>query len=405
MVLKEQTFTKSIYAIFFTVFFGGYYFSVISGSEHSSLLRIIIAVGILFFLLLQVKNLGNITFFKIDSFLKAVFFVYIGYLLALSFFYEDWKSIRRVLYILLMVFFIFSYSKDLNLKIDKIIAFVPFLATLIGVTYLYSYYTVNGFQIIYKNSAISSTQFSFLDDYGNPIIAGLHLCFLVPFCLWSYFHIKNKAMSCFYYISILLIVFAVFLTFARTAWLASIISVSVFLIYAFFDKKIKKLIVLVSPFVAAAGYYLFYFISYDFKRGVTYRDQIWIEFIESISGLQQWMFGLGLNQALDFVKLPGGSVAIHPHSIYIETLYLTGLVGLFLMCAVLFVSIYKLFKNIWLDQNVLWLSVLTSLAFSMFFDFYNLVTSPNIMWLWFWLPISMSLGCSRDPDSFKQSKI
>jgi hypothetical protein len=72
---------------------------------------------------------------------------------------------------------------------------------------------------------------------------------------------------------------------------------------------------------------------------------------------------------------------------------------------VLFVSIYKLFKNIWLDQNVLWLSVLTSLAFSMFFDFYNLVTSPNIMWLWFWLPISMSLGCSRDPDSFKQSKI
>lgn len=405
MVFKEQAFTKSIYAIFFAVFFGGYYFSVISGSEHSSLLRIIIAVGILFFLLLHVKDVGSITFFKIDSFLKAIFFIYIAYLLTLSFFYEDWKSIRRVLYILLIVFFIFSYSKDLNLKIDKIVAFVPFLAAFIGVAYLYSYYTVNGFQIIYKNSAISSTQFGFLDDYGNPIIAGLHLCFLVPFCLWSYFNIKNKAMSCFYYISIMLILFAIFLTFARTAWLASIISVSVFLIYAVFDKKIKKIIFLVSPFVVAAGYYLFYFIGYDLQRGVTYRDQIWIEFIESISGLQQWMFGLGLNQALDFVKLPGGSVAIHPHSIYIETLYLTGLVGLFLMCAVLFVSIYKLFKNIWLDQNVLWLSVLTSLAFSMFFDFYNLVTSPNIMWLWFWLPISMSLGCSRDPDSFKQSKI
>lgn len=398
MNFKEQALPKIIYAVFFVVFFGGYYFSIISGSEHSSLLRIIIAVGILLFFLLQRKALRNITFFRVDSLLKVVFFLYIGYLLALSLFYEDWKSIRRVLYILLMVFFIYSFSKDLRLKVDRFIVFIPFLAAFIGGAYLCSYYSANGFNIDYKDSAISSTQLGFLADYGNPIIAGLYLSFLVPFCLWSYFNNKNRIISCLYYISIFLILFAVFLTFARTAWLASIISVSVFLLFGIFDKKIKKVLLLILPFIVAASYYLFYFISYDFERGVTYRDQIWIEFVSSISGLQQWLFGRGLDQALDFVKLPDGSIAVHSHSIYVETLYLTGLVGLFLMCAVLYISIYNLFKSIRNDQNVLWFSILISLACSMFFDYYNLVHSPNVMWLWFWFPISISLACIRRAD-------
>ena len=338
------------------------------------------------------KNFRDITFFRVDSIFKVVFFLYFGYLFVLGFAYEDWKSIRRVFYILLMTFFVFSYVKDLHLKIDSLISYIPVLASMIGMAYIYTYYEFNGFYISYKASAISATQFEFLQDYGNPIIAGLHLAFLVPFCLWSYFNSKNNFASFFYYASVFLILFAVFLTFARTAWLASIIAIIVFVVFATLDKKLNKLILLLLPFIVAVVFYLSNFIGYDLERGVTHRDIIWGEFISSVSGLQQWLFGKGLNQAIDFVKLPGGSVAIHPHSIYVETFYLSGLVGLFLMCSLLFLSIYNLFRNMNDKQSVLWIAVLLSLAFSMAFDFYNLVDSPNIMWLWFWFPVSVSLA-------------
>lgn len=394
MFSKENFLPKFIFLSFLLVFFTGYYFTILSASEHSSILRFLIGFGLFYLAFYFRRDFKSITFFKVDSLLKVVFFVYIFYLLSLSFYYADWKSIRRILYIFLFVFFIYSYCKDLSLKIDRLIVVVPFLAGVIGFLYLYTYYQINGLTIHHKKTAISSTQFELLTDYGNPITAGLYLSFLVPFCLWSYFFEKNRYLSVFYYFSFYLILAAIFLTFARTAWLASAVSIFVFLIYALVYNKIKKMFLLILPLLLVSVYYLVNFLSYDMSRGVRYRDQIWVEFISSIVGLKQWLFGKGLSAPVDFVKLPWGNFAVHSHSIYVETLYLTGLIGLFLMCSLLVLSLYGLFKNIKDNQSLLWFSVLASLSVAMFFDYSNLIYSPNVMWLWFWFPVSIAVVCS-----------
>lgn len=400
MFSKESFLPKFLFLFFLSVFFTGYYFSILSSSEHSSILRFLIGFGLFYLVFYFRRDLQGITYFKIDSLLKVVFFIYIFYLVSLSFYYNEWRNIRKVLTIFLFVFFVYSYSKDLNLKLDKLIAIVPVMAFFIGLSYLYTYYTINGFSMVYKISAISNTQFGFLLDYGNPIIAGLFLCYLVPFCLFSYFNSRSRLTSVFNYLSVFLILLAVFLTFARTAWLATIISVSVFLLFGILNKKTKKVLFLITPLALIAIAYLVCFVGYDLERGVTYRDLIWIELISNISGAKHWLIGGGLNQDLGFVKLPDGQIAIHPHSIYVETLYLTGLIGLVLMCSVLFTSIYTLFKNVRMDQNILWFSILVSLSVSMFFDYYELINSPNIMWLWFWLPVAISVSVSgRDRET------
>lgn len=404
MFSKEKLLPEFIFLSFLLSFFTGYYFSILSSSEHSSILRLVVALGLIYLIFDFRKNLKGITFFRIDSLLKVFLFAYVFYLLSLSLYYEDWKSIRRVLYILMFVFFVYSYVKEFDLKLDKLIYSLPLLAGFLGVAYLYTHYMNNGFQIYYKKGAISKTDFKLLSDYGNPIIAGLYLSFLIPFCLWSYFSVKNKLLSVVYYTCFYLVLIASFLTFARTAWLASAVSILIFFIYGLTNKKIKKTLFLILPLFLAVFFYLLNFMNLDIKRGVTYRDQIWVEFIYNITGLKQWLFGKGLSEPLDFVKLPWGKVAIHSHSIYIETLYLTGLIGLFLMCSLLFLSLYGLVKNIKDSQGLLWFAILASLSVSMFFDYSNLIHSPNIMWLWFWFPVSIAVVCSS-VNKFKSNSI
>lgn len=395
MFIKERFPSEVLFSTFLVLFFTGYYFSILSSSEHSSLIRLIVVLGLFYLFFYFRKDFKKITFFKINSLLKVFLFLYISYLLSLSFYYEDWKSVRRVLFLFLFIFFVYSYINDFSIKTDKLIYSISLLSGIVGAAYLYTHYGNNGFDVQYREDAISKSDFKVLADYGNTIVAGLYLSFLIPFCLWSYFKVKSRLLSVLYYFIIYFTLTAVFLTFARTAWLAAATFILVFVVFKLTENKIKKIVLLVSPLLLVFFYYLLNFINLDIKRGVTYRDQIWIEFISNISGSQQWLFGKGLSEPLDFVKLPDGGFALHSHSIYIESLYLTGLIGLLLMCALLFLSIYTLFKMKSNEQSVLWAAILIGLAVSMFFDYSGLIYSPNIMWLWFWFPVSIAVAYSN----------
>ena len=104
MFSKESFLPKFLFLFSLSVFFTGYYFSILSSSEHSSILRFLIGFGLFYLVFYFRRDLQGITFFKIDSFLKVVFFIYIFYLVSLSFYYNEWGNVRKVLTIFLFVF-------------------------------------------------------------------------------------------------------------------------------------------------------------------------------------------------------------------------------------------------------------------------------------------------------------
>lgn len=386
---------------FLLLFFSGFYLTEYSGSSFSSLLRFYLLVGVFLLVALKVSSklewkyfLFNNKFFYIKALLFSFLLLFLCMILT-SVFYGDLVVLRRAFVLMVFLFIVWIYSAYLDFNYTYLIYALGFFGFFVGFLYLYEYLTLSGFSFSgYRSNRVQSTGFSWLASYDNTITAALHVSFLCVAALWGLFNSKSKIVIAFFYLTFFILLAAIFVTFARTAWIAVSTSLLIFFIFEFKRNKLKVMAVY-GVLAILAVLYLSLFYSSDFARGLTYRDTIWIGLLSNLQSAKDWMFGMGPAASVSIIKLPDGNFAIHAHNIYVETIYRNGLLGLILLLSLVFLVIRNLVLSINKKEAVFFIAIICGGSVAMFFDFSNLIYSPNLVWLWLWFPAAVSLSARQ----------
>ena len=143
------------------------------------------------------------------------------------------------------------------------------------------------------------------------------------------------------------------------------------------------------------------------ERGLTYRDELWKETILQMKG--NWVFGHGLLNSIGWITIRDGAARYNnSHSLYFEIIYQVGLAGLFLHLCCVASAIYVLFKSFLLgvfgSLSVLFISVLAAISVVMSVDIIGWINSPNLVWMWLWFPLAVSISFERNLKSIVKSK-
>lgn len=386
---------------FLVLFFSGFYITDFDGSSFSSILRIFLAMGVLLlFYILGALGFRDGFRFKECTAAKNKY-LYVGltlfflYILIASVFFSEWSAFRRSVIVLLFLITVGFYTFYLRFNYERFINFLGVMGFIVGSLYLYNYLVVSEFSFAgYRNNPVQSTGLSWLANYDNTITAALHLSVLCIATIWGYFNSKNKVVSVFYYVAFFILLLAIVLTFARTAWVAVFTSLLIFFMYELKINKLKAIFLYGVLFFLGVVYMVFYYGS-DVNRGLSYRDQIWVGLFNNIDSIKGWVFGMGPAASVSFVEIAGGTTAVHAHNIYVETIYRNGVLGVALFLLLFFLAARSLIVRRESRDKVFFLAVLFGASTSMFFDFSNLIYSPNLIWLWVWFPIAVSLSVKR----------
>lgn len=128
----------------------------------------------------------------------------------------------------------------------------------------------------------------------------------------------------------------------------------------------------------------------NFNERFTQRGTIWFGAIEKIWNAP-W-FGHGIEAKFEQPYYNNRIIASHPHSLYLQILYDTGLTGLTLFLSILFLAL----KDGWKYRHDSIVQVAFSiLAFgllSFITDVHKIFHRPHPYWLLFWLPVGVIIG-------------
>lgn len=386
----------------------GFYLIEFSSRRHSSLIRfgilIMLFIVIVEWLRARLVSSGeakprldrkiNRPFLLLGSSL----FVLCGYFMLQSLILSDWDAARRILLIALFVF-VLAYSLSAsNFQLWPLASGIALLGLLFVPFYVYAFMQA-GHDWLANPFRIASSGQAWYASYDNTIIAALFWAFLWLGMVWTYAISSSRLLKALLYLASGVILFAIYHTGARTAWLAVAVGLCVLFVCAAAHERRQLLWVLIPGLLAGILYPLLQ-LKIVVRDGLTYRDVVWLGHLQRLDGLKEWLFGLGLSAPVGQVLLPNKQTAIHPHSIYVETLYLGGLVGLILLLAVLASAMYCLFsERVQLAGKGFPGALLMGGAVAMFFDFSNAYGAPSLIWLWLWLPLALLLAAALHSGS------
>ena len=193
-----------------------------------------------------------------------------------------------------------------------------------------------------------------------------------------------------------IVVFAVFLSDSRNAWVSATLGVLVYL-FAFRCTDPKQFVVTVTSMVLI-GFLALLLVAtnesvYDFllPRGDSFRFTIWSTIFNEVMS-DSLLLGRGILTADEVFA--GGIVFSHPHNMYLSLLHQGGLVALALFLIVLFKALQLLLNN-YEDRDAKFALGLFAMALSSYLlDGHELVDKVGDTWFLFWLPIGIALGIS-----------
>ena len=395
---RKVRFINFLFLTFIVFFLFGFYFTGMESSKHSSGVRF--GLFLLLFVILLSTSLKEVSgclkswYLKLELRVKVFIFLFLlmfFYYILRSFSALEFSELRRLVVIFLFISLVSWFLIALDFRFDKVVYSLGLLGFLLGLSFLFNNILFGEYALKLEPLRISTSGYEWFSSYSNTIIAGLFYTYLLVACVWSYLNSKRIGVIFFYYSASILVVFAIFHTAARTAWLASVVSLTV-LFFFYLQKEKKKLAALYMPnFVVAILYPIFNYQGVV-REGLTYRDKIWIDHLKEMSGILDWLFGKGLSADMSFVDLPWGIKAAHPHSLYIESLYTGGVIGLLLFVSMLIALFYCLIKRARSSVEISFiLSVLSGVAVAMAFDFSGLFYTPNLVWLWLWFTVALAM--------------
>lgn len=383
---------------FFFVFYLSYYLTDVN---LSPVIRVMVGVGVLLFVLYEFLYKRHKLYLEetirgaLSNQVLLILFLFFSYASLLAAWHGDLGYIRRAIVLLMFVLVSGFLVGNAPSVFRKVLFVLGGAAFVIGALFLVEAYYNSGF-VDFNKLSTQGTMISWFASYDNRITAGLHLTVLAVAAVWCFFNSSTRWISGFYFIAFLVVFGAIVLTFARTALLALIASLFFFFIVEFFRNKTKHR-VLFGVLLLGALTYLALLWGYSFDRGLTYRDKIWIVLLGDLSTSVEWLLGKGPAAAVDFVEFKKGHLAVHPHSIYVETIYRLGLIGLVLFVTLVIAVLKKLYRKCTPNTNDFFIALVCGCLAGMFFDFSNLLYTPNLLWMWLWLPIGVAVfGTPRE---------
>lgn len=389
------------YVLFFIT---GFYLVDFSSSRHSALIRF----GLLVVLLtLSVEWLRawllnrnkqwlqsvRLAFDRPALMLGSSLFALCGYFLIQSAVFGDWDATRRILLIGLFVFALAFALSASSFQLPPLVYGVALLGLVFVLFYGYAFILAGHDWLAHPYRIAGSGQ-AWYASYGNTIISALFWVFLWLAMVWVYASSNSRLLQVLFYLASCVMLFAIYHTAARTAWLAVAVGLGVLFAGAAAHER-RRLLWLLVPSVVGGFLYLLLQSTAVIRAGLTYRDVVWLGHLERLESRWDWLFGYGLNGPVGQVVLPNKQIAIHPHSIYVETLYLGGVFGLVLLLLLLGSAMYCLFnRKVQLAGKNFLGAVLVGGAVAMVFDFSNAYGAPSLIWLWLWLPLALLLAAA-----------
>lgn len=379
----------------FSLYYLGAYYSPLTSSAEDTVFRLLLGFSSL---VVICKHFSLRFRVKISPYvaLIGVFFLYI--LLNSIFVSSDLKPVRRALLLLLLFFLIAHVEISRNAWVFgfRVLAFFSAAMALFS---LINTYRLGLFPMSYRSLGLEGSGLLGVADFGNTIVAGMH--YAIAFAVTAFLYFTDKRNGRVLLWSLLLAILSVYivLTFARTAWVACAIVFVVLggMLYrnTHWRRYLPPLLVLLILLYVFFSYYA----GYEFSgRGLTARDEIWLStWNSSTASVKIFLFGHGAAKALDAKALSIGQVVYNTHSVYLEALYRYGLVGLLLLLTIIIGALSILYKTIkhheYGELAVFWLATLVSGSIVMVVELNGLITTPNLLWHWLWMPVAFALFC------------
>lgn len=217
-----------------------------------------------------------------------------------------------------------------------------------------------------------------LGEFFHPGFFGILMCFGLVF-LWSFYIYKNlknswivQLIALILFVSVVLLCAAIFQS--RTALVGFALFMFGWILY-----EKKYLIGLLALLLITAIIFGFGVDQILANRGVSYRLEIWQEVLRLL--FNECNIVIGCTPTGDILGMFS-----HPHNAYLAMLYRNGLIGagIFIIFIAYFFYMGIKFKSKWFILSLYgWGALLTESS--------SLFTSPQPFWIYFWLPVFMTM--------------
>ena len=315
--------------------------------------------------------------------LTALFLVYMSFSVAWSI------SDERVIKSLAEALLVFTFCLSIPLSVAR---FHWFLNTFVLLVILAA--MVNCGYSIYLHFALpdyqpfESRMYS-LGRLSNPVVGALSYGFATVLAAYMILTEERRIAKVAYIVAALMFLWAIVLTGSRGVYLALAagLSTGVFLRYPGY-LKIQMLGVMFTLAALSLAAYLFLGPELLFSRALSFRPEIWTEFVSRTMSGNIWL-GVGMTTDSSF-QLPELLIK-HPHSVFVATFYYGGAIGLLTYLAMIVKSLFALQQNKALNLRLLGTMLLVSGLTATALDGDEIVTKVNYLWLLIWIPVAIAL--------------
>ncbi len=362
------------------------YFLIESGSGNS-FPTYLLALAMVPLLVLQGRAFRTLKVDWVLIALTALFLVYMAFSVAWS------TSDERVMKSLAEALLVFTFCLSIPMSVAR---FHWFLNTLVVLVILAA--IVNCGYSIYLHFALPDYQplleprLYSLGRLSNPVVGSLSYGFATVLAVYMMLTEERRVAKTAYVLAALFFLWAIVLTGSRGAYLALAagISLGVFLRY---PGKLKIQMLGVAFTLAALSLTAYLFLGPEllFKRALSFRPEIWTEFISRTMAGNIWI-GVGMATDSDF-QLPELLIK-HPHSVFVATFYYGGAIGLVTYLAMIVRAILALQQNKASNLRLLGTMLLAFGLTATALDGDEIVTKVNYLWLLIWIPIGMAMARS-----------
>ncbi len=247
-----------------------------------------------------------------------------------------------------------------------------------------------GFYFLLDYQPLDEQRLYALGRLNNPVISAISYGSIL--CLVLTFVAETREIILRFLAGLVAIclISAILLTESRGVWLA--LGVTVLVILTMHNWRSRaQLIATVSGLglvllIVFGSLYQLGHIDVLLKRSLSFRPEIWRATLSEWINASIWL-GAGISNTIDLTIPP--NKFLHPHSIYLSTLYYGGLLGAFLF--LIFIA-----RLIWVSLNVKSrgqkIYAVPLLAFGLVvlvFDGNKIIEKVDYLWLCLWLPVAL----------------
>ena len=349
-----------------------------------------LSVAFPFFLLIVLKKINPKVFFSSRTILLVTLFF--SYMFCTLFWAESFnvsdlsKYGRRALYILIFIAVTIYLRQSNPHFVERLLTYVCSLAVMIGIGNALLYYSQHPLASTLWGYGLLSSPSRAASLYGFATIASLYL-----------FLQQRVAKAQVLYAAMVLVNFSyVLMAQSRTTLIALAVTIfawqaSAWLFYRGDEnnhrRKLFVLLVLLSAGISALiiGFPEFSKAIFH-KQGLLYRIEMWKQLLAQIAKAP-W-FGHGLNAEIRLV-MTNEYVFIHPHSVYMGTLFYGGITGLLILLATLFSALWQGFRALEQNGNLLFASMILYGGLAIVSNGNMLIHHPKPFWLFLWFPVAL----------------